>query len=308
MSVSEEFKSQILKIIENFATKNLEESEHEKWLTKWEIREILNEIERDYLEEKIETDTIDNETKASIVEMESLEDLFNQTSSFLNDLESFMNKTEEKCRNIEVDVNTTAIIEPPLEFTDELNATNTKMPISPIVLLNDVGRTDTFEIKSPGDTNNLLPPTITENKKNLPDGKTIQEFMKKLDYHENKLFNIYTEFKEMKGQFQKDVKQTKSGSQNLKKSPTPSITYLKKSAALTSSPKLGSSARRSISFSSVTDRKKSSNFNTTSTLLNAREKIRSALQNKKDTNPIPRNPKYANVQSTIPKAFVPKKK
>lgn len=104
------------------------------------------------------------------------------------------------------------------------------------------------------------------------------------------------------------MKQSKTGSQILKKSPTPSIKYLKQSAVLTSSPKLGSSARRSISFSSVTDRKKSSNFNTTSTLLNARDKIRSALQNKKDTNPIPRNPKYANVQSTIPKPFVSKKK
>lgn len=64
------------------------------------------------------------------------------------------------------------------------------MPLSPIVLLNDVGRTDTFEIKSPSDNNNLLPPAISETKKNLPDGKTIQEFLKKLDYHENKLFNI----------------------------------------------------------------------------------------------------------------------
>lgn len=48
-------------------------------LTKWEIREILNEIERDYLEEKTETDTNENETKATSVEMESLEDLFSQT-------------------------------------------------------------------------------------------------------------------------------------------------------------------------------------------------------------------------------------
>lgn len=56
--------------------------------------------------------------------------------------------------------------------------------------------------------------------------------------------------------------------------------------------------------------RKSSNLTANTTILAAREKIRKGYEMKKDdknSNSIPKNPKYANVQSTIPKPM-PKRK
>ncbi|XP_051171903.1 uncharacterized protein LOC127288470 [Leptopilina boulardi] len=309
--IIEQVKSQILKVIENFTSESLKESDNKQLLIKSEIRNLLIEILNNFSEDEIITNTIDSETE---LKLENYEEHHNQTNilnkgnNIADDIEGLLNKSVETCRNVDVDVNTTSIIESTLDLPDGLNSKNTTTPISPAVLLNDIGRTDTFEIKSPNNDSYVIPSTIESNE-NFPNSKIIQKFMKKLDNHQNKLSTMCTEFMDMKMQFQKDVNQNCLSEKSKIKSPSLTITPLKRNSTLNITPKLGTSSRRSISFSSVSVRK-SSNLTANTTILAAREKIRKGYEMKKDdknTNSIPKNPKYANVQSTIPKP-TPKRK